>query len=134
MLEPSSIGQLFSSLDLEQLSYHHTWLVQGQVMDVMGGVYLPITSQVYSFIRIQQGVRVEEMYMIDKGLGLITRNVGYWNWNGESLSWDESPLFERRRDLQGYQFEAVVQSDPPSTKVLMNEDGAIRISGIFGRV
>ena len=74
-------------------------------------VYLPITSQVYSFNRKQGGMVISEMYQIDKGLAMRNNYIG--SWNGTNLTWDNSSLFERRKDLSGYKFEAVTLPDPP---------------------
>ena len=54
---------------------------------------------------------ISEMYQIDKGLAMRNNYIG--SWNGTNLTWDNSSLFERRKDLSGYKFEAVTLPDPP---------------------
>ena len=69
--------------------------------------------------------------MIDKGLDMRINHLG--SWNGQDLSWVNSSLFERRKALHGYEFDAVTVPSPPVTKLHLNGE-QLRIGGYFGKV
>ena len=104
LLDAQSTAELLSSLGSEYFPYKDTWLVAGDTQESLHGVYLPISSQVYSFTKEMDKMVIREMYKIDQALQMRVNQVG--SWNGEVLSWDDASLFERRKDLCGYQFEA----------------------------
>ena len=74
---------------------------------------------------------VRESYNVAPGLPIITKQMGIWR--GGEQSWDDSTVFERRKDFNGYQFEAVTLQEYP-TVIVNAENTGITIGGFFGEV
>ncbi|KAI4485056.1 hypothetical protein M0802_012814 [Mischocyttarus mexicanus] len=71
---------------------------------------------------------LREWYSIDGNLTEIN-DLATWNSNEKTVQIDPKSLYERRKNLQGLNMNAVVVKDSPFLKV---QDG--RFDGIFGRV
>ena len=131
LLKPVSTTQLFSNLGTKYFSSTSTWLVKTGEEEIFQGVYLPITSQVYSFNKVLEDVVVKESYNVAQGLKLWTKQIGLWR--ERKLSWDQSTVFERRKDFYGYQFEAVTMPESP-INIVYTENSKISLGGYFGNV
>ena len=115
MLNPLSTAQLFSNLGSQYFSPEVYWLVEANGDDIFNNVYLPITSQVYSFTRGFNQIMIKESYNVVEGLKTWTKQIGAWK-EGE-LSLNNSTIFERRKDFHGYQFRAVTLQEVPNISV-----------------
>ena len=124
-----STKKFFLNLDPVHLTLKDTWLVKADTKDIFKDSYLPITSKVYSFDKVVDGMVIKEVYNIGKGMNTIHKQIG--SWKSRKLCLDDSNLFERRKDFNGFEFEAVVLEDPPITTVY-TEEGKLRIGGFIG--
>ena len=131
MIDPLSTAQLFSNLEPKYFSSKNTWLVKTDGDQIFRDVYLPITSQVYSFNKVVDDMVVRESYNVVQEQKTISKQIGIWK--ERELTWDDSSVFERRKDFYGHQFEAVTLEDYPTVTV-HKKDTDITIGGFFGEV
>ena len=131
LLQPDTTAQLLSNLGPNYFTPKATWLVKADQVEIFQDVHLPINSQFYSFSMVLDEVVVKESFNIAKGLKTCTKHIG--SWKGNKLSWDDSSVFERRNDFNGYKFEAVTL--PAGRKnIVYPEDGELRVGGFYGDV
>ena len=131
LLQPDTTVQLLSNLGPNYFTPRATWLVKADQVEIFQDVYLPINSQFYSFTMVLDEVVVKESFKVAKGLKTCTKHIG--SWKDKKLSWDNSPVFQRRKDFNGFQFEAVTL--PHSTyNIVYSEDGELRVGGFYGEV
>ena len=93
----------------------------------------PFSSQVYSLnIDIDcTNIDIKEHYNIDQNIQVIN-TIGMWTHPG-NLTLTTTIMWERRRDLRGFEFVAETMDQPPHAEYDVNEDGTVdRIQGIVG--
>ena len=74
-------------------------------------VFLPIDSQVFIFSDKESRIVVDEVYNVDYGLEQLVNNLGGWDQT-TGLVLNPHPLYERRKDFQGYQINAEIMPYP----------------------
>ena len=125
-----------ASVPTEVLSGNTVWLVWDWDGSLLGAkyLYLPIDSQVYSFEDNADKIQINEVYKVSEASDLISLHYG--GWTGEKgLNLSETPLVERRKDLQGHVFTGQTVFEPPY--VVFDPDqtksgGVEHIEGIIG--
>ena len=75
-------------------------------------VFLPIDSQVFIFSVKDSRIVVDEVYNVDHGLEQLINNLGGWDQK-TGLVLNPLPIYERRKDFQGYQINAETMPNPP---------------------
>ena len=95
--------QIFPSLVQKMNSYSDEteWLVNIEENELKD-FFFPFSSQVYSLNRVNANTVIKEHYNIDRDTDQVINTIG----NGESLDLTKISIWERRRDLKGYEVSA----------------------------
>ena len=114
-------------------TYKSEWIVSIG-LDKLKNLYFPLSSQVYSMNRDDTRIVVKEHYNIAKEFSKqVTNTVGIWDINNGSYIFKETNIWERRKDLQGYEFVAETLSHSPYVNYEAADDGRVNeIVGIVG--
>ena len=136
LLDSGAISDLMRSLPSSVLSSPTVWLLSSCTFTQ--GVlapYFPIDSEVYCFTHVQERIVVYEVYSIDPNMDQVVREYGSWNQDRNiSLHLSDLHLFERRRDLMGYTFQAETLSETPYVTIKTGGREGLRLGGLWGDI
>ena len=98
--------------------------------EYLNHLFFPFPSQVYSLNEDDDSIVIKEHYNIEEKQ--VVKTVGILDKKG-GLSLVEDNIWERRKDLQGYQFLAETLDQAPYVEYDVSEDGAVdELVGIVG--
>ena len=131
-----SVAFLYSDTLMKLYSFPGTfsgkseWLVN-LPQGTLNHLFFPFSSQVYSLNNEEDDdIVIKEHYNIEEKQFIKT--VGIWE-KKEGLSLTEENIWERRKDLQGFQFLAETLKQPPYVEYDVIEDGTLdKLVGIVG--
>ena len=109
LLEKSALLNFLSDVPVEMFAGTNTWLMMSEDA-TLGDVFFPIDSQVFTFMK-EDVVKIREVYKIDENMGQTVKEFGTWTDN--ELVFDDLPIFERRKDFEGYRFHGETMVEPP---------------------
>ena len=135
LLENRQSAEVLASAGADLFSSSHLWLVRTSV-SLLGDLFFPIDSQVFIFTEAGPGIEITEVYSVDRDMEVLVKPLGSWS-NSQGLVMDPHPLFERRKDFCGYEFQAETMHEPPYVvadmeKLLGREQ--TQIGGIWGEI
>ena len=109
LLEEANLTKFVSVVPTELYASTNTWLLMGDYQ-VLGGISFPIDSQVFIF---QSGpeVTIREVYNIGGNMEQSVKEFG--TWNKDVLTVNNLPIFERRKNFEGYRFHGECMIEPP---------------------
>ena len=137
LLNADNRKELLESLPSEAFSIPNVWLILDQDRTIADhNIYFPIDSQVLPFYTLGQEVIIEDIYKISPSSPSLVSQYGTWR-DGAGINLPKTPLFERRKDLQGHVFRGQTVNEPPYVVVDMDalDSGKVdRIDGIMGEI
>ena len=108
-LEKSTLLNFLSDVPPEMYAGTNTWLIMSEDA-ILGDIFFPIDSQVFTFKK-EEIVKIREVYKIDESMEQTVKEFGTWIDN--ELVFDNLPIFERRKDFEGYRFHGETMVEPP---------------------
>ena len=78
------------------------WLLQTDD-NILGNLYFPIDSQVFTFVADEASIDIQEVYNVGQGTDRVVKQLGSWKKNGE-WTVDPLPLFLETERFHGLQF------------------------------
>ena len=111
------------------------WLIMTSTTPKLGHLFFPINSQVFTFQPQESGVDVWEVYNIDQSREQTIKPFGFWK--SDDLEINKLPMFERRKDMEGFIFHGETMFEPPF--IVGNDDDVLsgkqkKLGGVFGEV
>ena len=132
LLDEKLSAEFLSIVGTDLFSSSNLWLVRTSCVDQ----FFPIDSQVFLFKETGDGIEINEVYSVDQDMEVLVRPFGSWS-SRSGLVKNHLPLFERRKDFYGYEFQAETMHEPPylvsdMEKLEVGEE--TRVGGIWGEI
>jgi hypothetical protein len=147
LLEDQQRQQLLQNLPNNAFSSQNVVLLLDQNNTVSEDkVYFPINSRVFKFAETREfgHINIDEVYQIAENSPTVALQFGTWDNNLNILNINKTPIYERRKNLQGHVFRAQTLNFPPFMEVDMDllrnvsrSNGTLTsasIGGIVGKI
>ena len=114
----------------------NVWLVKTAIPN-LDDLVLPVDSQVYIFQTYEREVSILEVYNIDQSREQTIKQFG--SWKLDVLKVNHLPMFERRKDMEGFIFHGetmvlslLISLEMKRTFLVVNRRSWVGFVGMFG--
>ena len=76
--------EFLSNIGMELFSSKNVWLLQTDD-NILGNLYFPIDSQVFTFVDDEASIEIQEVYNVGQGTDRVVKQLGSWKKNGDCL-------------------------------------------------